>query len=171
MLKKRKYIYFSKYLLLIFGIVILDQLTKGFLINYFQQSHSKQLININPVLDLVPVWNHGIGLGLFNSYRYANMIFIFINVIIMLCFFFIFFFNTNSSIYIKLVISFILGGGIGNILDRVFRGAVFDFIWFNYYSFSFPVFNLADASVSFGGIILSVFIVKQYFIKNHSDKY
>jgi signal peptidase II len=59
----------------------------------------------------------------------------------------------------KSVISFlgyscIIGGAIGNVIDRVFRGAVFDFIYFHYQDYGFPIFNLADSFISLGVIIL-----------------
>ena len=41
----------------------------------------------------------------------------------------------------------VIGGALGNLFDRIFRGAVFDFLYFHYHGFSFPAFNLAAASI------------------------
>jgi len=48
----------------------------------------------------------------------------------------------------------ILGGAAGNLLDRVVRGRVVDFIYVHYYSWSYPVFNLADSAITIGVAIV-----------------
>jgi signal peptidase II len=48
----------------------------------------------------------------------------------------------------------IMGGAAGNLLDRVMRGRVVDFIYVHYYSWSYPVFNLADSAITIGVAII-----------------
>jgi len=49
----------------------------------------------------------------------------------------------------------ILGGTVGNLIDRLVRGTVIDFIYFHHASFSYPVFNIADSAITFGvGVII-----------------
>ena len=68
----------------------------------------------------------------------------------------------NLKVLVPVVL--ILSGGIGNLIDRIFRGYVVDFIDVNL--FSFPNFNIADISVTIGIILLMIIISKSLFIKN-----
>ena len=56
----------------------------------------------------------------------------------------------------------IISGAIGNLIDRVSRGAVFDFIFVHYHSFAFPVFNIADSNITIGAVI---FACNHFFFK------
>jgi signal peptidase II len=66
-------------------------------------------------------------------------------------------FNSGSLLY-KLVFGLIIGGATGNLLDRFTHGSVVDFIWFRIpqMHFSFAIFNLADAAITVGVILLFV---------------
>ncbi len=52
--------------------------------------------------------------------------------------------------------AFITGGAIGNIIDRIFLGAVLDFLDFHYQDMHFPIFNLADAAIVLGAFLLLI---------------
>ena len=54
----------------------------------------------------------------------------------------------------KLALSFVIGGALGNILDRIPDGYVTDFLHLKINNFSFFIFNFADASISIGAILL-----------------
>ncbi len=56
----------------------------------------------------------------------------------------------------------VLGGGIGNLLDRTFRGHVVDFIHLYYENYSFYIFNLADTYISIGVIIYLIGMIYQF---------
>jgi signal peptidase II len=53
----------------------------------------------------------------------------------------------------------ILGGTIGNLIDRLARSVVIDFIYFHHNSFSYPVFNVADSAITTGVAIILLFSV------------
>ena len=57
---------------------------------------------------------------------------------------------------VSVAFALILGGAAGNLYDRVVRGRVIDFIYVHYYSWSYPVFNLADSAITIGVAIILV---------------
>jgi signal peptidase II len=146
-------------------LVFLDQLSKMFFITYLknQQNYIYQLL---PFLDMVYAWNYGVSFGLFNEHtKYSNWIFLILNSFIVLYLGSLF--KQNQSKLINYSLILIIGGALGNIVDRLFRGAVFDFIFFYYEDFYFPAFNLADSFISIGACL---FILDYIFNKKHLKK-
>jgi len=64
--------------------------------------------------------------------------------------------------FLRATISLILGGALGNLYDRIFRGSVVDFLEFHFGSYVFPTFNLADSLVVVGTILLAIYILFIY---------
>jgi len=138
--------------------VLLDQISKSFLIE-FLKSKPGHIIHVSSYLDIVHTWNHGISFGLFNKYqKYSNVIFLVLNTALILYLIALYLFEKDSS---KLYL-LIIGGGIGNLIDRLIRGAVFDFIHVYYQDYHFPVFNIADSLISIG---IFLFILENLVLK------
>ena len=139
-------------------IFLLDRYTKITAINILE---SKKNIYINDYLNLDLVFNTGIGFGLlsFNENFYYNLITIFILIVIII----IGFFTFKSKKKEKLFFTFILGGAIGNVYDRITYKAVPDFIDFHIGNFHWFSFNIADIFITLGIIfmILTEFTVKE----------
>ena len=83
----------------------------------------------------------------------------------------LFIFNITSSLYFSLIFikknrdklfllssAFVLGGGIGNLLDRIFLGFVTDYLQLTFFS---PVCNISDYFISLGIVMMSVYILKK----------
>ena len=146
----------KKIVLIIGGILLLlDQIIKFIVIN-------NNFTVIPGFLSLTYTENTGMAFGLNQN----NVILvILINIVILGII--IKFLKENIDkidmvVFISLIL--ILTGGFGNLIDRIFRGHVIDFIDVNL--FDFPVFNIADIYIIVGAIILVIAIVKQFFIKN-----
>jgi len=126
-------------------IVLIDQFTK-----YLMFYNKKIFINKDFLLfKLDFVKNYGAAFNIFSGSRvFLSLISIFFSILII---YLMFRKNTLNSLDLYSY-SFILGGTIGNGIDRIYRGFVVDFINLNI--INFPVFNIADISIYIGFIIL-----------------
>ena len=139
------------FLSLSFFIVLIDQFTK-YLIFY----NHKIFLNKDFLLfKLDFVKNYGAAFDIFSGNRiFLSLISIFFSILLI---YLIFKKNTLNSIDLYSY-SFILGGTIGNGIDRIYKGFVVDFINLNI--INFPVFNIADISINIGFIFLLYNIFK-----------
>ena len=131
-------------------IVLIDQFTK-YLVFYNKLFINKDFLFFK--LDFVK--NYGAAFNIFSGNRiFLSFISIIFSIILT---YLILRKNTLNSIELY-TYSFILGGTIGNGLDRILRGFVIDFINLNF--IDFPVFNIADISINIGFIFLFYSIFK-----------
>lgn len=149
----------QKTIVSISALVLIDQALKTFLIGYLKTKPG-YLIELLPFLDIVYAWNYGISFGLFREYyQYSNYIFMGLNTIIVL--WLCHTLRNSTTMLSRLGLILIIGGAVGNLIDRGIRGAVFDFILVHYQEFEFPVFNFADSAITIGAIIFAY----DYFFK------
>lgn len=146
--------------LFVFFIFLLDQTSKYLILNYFNHSLD-QTLYVNSFLSLNLVWNDGIAFGFlqFTDQLFYNSITFLIFVIL----FFLVWLSFKSKGLEKISYLMILGGGFGNIFDRIYHGSVVDFIDVNYKNFHWFIFNVADIFITLGIIIL---IGLEFFKKN-----
>jgi len=139
------------FLFLSIFIIFIDQFTK-----YLMFYNKKFFINKDFLLfKLDFIKNYGAAFNLFSGSRvFLSLISIFFSILLI---YLIFKKNTLNSFDLYSY-SFILGGTIGNGIDRIYRGFVVDFINLNI--INFPVFNIADISINIGFIILLYNIFK-----------
>lgn len=134
------------------AILFLDQLTK-FLIRQSLQPNQPLPIITN-VLQLTYITNTGSAFGLFKG---LNIFFILFSIAVVAAIFYYLGKTKEEKKALHLCIGLLLGGTIGNLIDRVFYGAVTDFIDFRIW----PVFNIADSAVTIGIILLIAFLWKK----------
>ena len=132
-------------------IVFLDQVTKSFFSQILSAGESLPIIR--NVLHMTLVHNTGIAFGLFKN---QGIVFIIVAAIaIILCAYNIYYYKYHeeklSFLYI-VAFSMILGGALGNLIDRVTVGYVIDFIDLRIW----PVFNIADSMITMGAIIVFI---------------
>ena len=149
--------------LIIFFIFFLDRISKIYIINLFENENIVD-ITISPFINIILVWNSGIGFGLFQldqtfAYNLITALILIINLII------IYLLITAEST-LKIFFSLILGGSFGNIYDRINYSAVPDFIDLNYNGYHWFVFNVADIFITIGILALIFFEI----FKKKNDK-
>ena len=132
-------------LIIVISIIFLDQLTKALAVNLLQLNTPVALIN--NFLYLTLVHNRGAAFGilknqllLFIAISFCAILFIFIHLK-----------EKKNSLLLKLALSLILSGAVGNLIDRLRFGYVIDFLDFRFW----PVFNLADSVLTIGALLLS----------------
>lgn len=138
-------------LICIFLIFLLDRFTKEFIIKLSNEELITQIILSN-FLSLNLVWNKGIAFGLFSiqNNNLYNSLTIFISIVIII----VFFLSIKARGMEKLAYSFIVGGGIGNLYDRVVFKKVVDFIDFHINGLHWFIFNVADIFITLGIIFM-----------------
>lgn len=112
-------------------------------------------IKVTSFANLVLVWNPGISFGMFSNAENTPIIFSAVSMIIVLVLL-IWLFKKPAGI-ISLSIGFIIGGAIGNVIDRLKYGAVVDFLDVHYAGYHWPAFNVADAAVFVGAVTITVY--------------
>jgi len=135
-------------------IAVLDQLTK-YWVAATRPLHSQHVV-IPGLLHLVHLRNTGGAWGLFQGRcGFLSIISIAVAIVLVACFDTLAEGRTERAY----AITFILGGILGNLVDRLFRGYVVDFILFFFRTFHWPAFNLADSAISCG---VAVFVVSSF---------
>lgn len=135
----------------------LDQLTKGWIVSYFgpgPYSDKPPISVLGNVLLLESLTNKGVAFSLFFG---SNLVFLFIALALGVIGFLYWRARDTAGLALKVAFGLILGGAVGNVLDRLTRGYVVDFIHFQLPAirFDWPVFNVADSGICVGVVLLA----------------
>ena len=152
-------------LFLVFLIFLFDRLSKIYVI-FINNKFSGSEIFSSKFLNIVLIWNEGIAFGLlsFNEKIFYNLLTFIILIIILIIFFMV----IKSYGFKKYSLLMILGGALGNVYDRIFYGAVPDFIDFHIGNFHWFIFNVADIFITLGVIFM---IIIEITDNNKNKKY
>lgn len=110
-------------------------------------------VAVLPFLDLVMVWNRGISYGLFQQEGLAGRL-VLLAISVAACVFIFFWLRRNVPRLEAWALGLILGGAAGNAVDRFAYGAVADFVLLYAGGFEWYVFNIADAAIVVGVVLL-----------------
>ena len=137
-------------------ILLLDQASKFYVVHILDLSNVLSMEVIPGFFNLKMAWNEGINFGLFSSGRFSVRV-ILVIVAMMICLILFLWALRQKNYLIHLFSAAIIGGALGNLLDRLIYGAVADFLNITCCGIQNPYsFNVADISIFFGaaGIIL-----------------
>lgn len=160
MMLSKKIINFFLILSFIFTI---DRLSKIYILKYFELNSSE--IYLTSFLNLILVWNKGIGFGLlsFEGNVVYNSITFFIFIVILILFIVSVKYDQKNGYFYMIII----GGALGNLFDRIYYYSVPDFIDFHLGDFHWFVFNVADIFITIG--IICLIIVEMIFNKKNNE--
>lgn len=147
-------------------VLVTDQITKYIVVsNYTPLSTTFPIIK--NLINFVYVQNGGAAFGIFNSKKWlliavtVTMIVVCVGLLIKKAF---------SGKTMFWAICLVLAGGVGNLIDRIFRnGYVVDFIQFDFFK-SFPIFNIADISVCVGAMLIVLCFILDFLNESKSEK-
>ena len=135
--------------IIIFLIVLFDQLSK-----YLANLHLNGNATFHVIPNIISFHYHenkGAAWGILSDHRWVFMLISSIAIVAILVFLFLTRKDSQSFLF-KLSLAFFAGGGIGNMIDRIFLGYVIDFLQFEF--IDFPIFNVADSFITIGAALM-----------------
>lgn len=133
-------------------VFLADQASKGVMRNLLPLPGDR--ITVLPIFDLVHAWNYGVSFSMFAAGGDGRR-FMLIAVMLAISALVGWWLRKTDHLLPALAYGLILGGAFGNVCDRVWHGAVFDFLYFHLAEHGFPAFNLADSAIVLGvGVLL-----------------
>lgn len=133
-------------------VVLLDQLTKQWVLS---DLHYGQVIPVTSFFDLVLVFNRGAAFSFLAEHSGWQRWF-FTGLAVVICGWLLALMHRHrQERLLPAAFALIIGGAIGNVIDRLIHGAVVDFLYFHAGRYGWPAFNLADAAITLGvGLML-----------------
>jgi len=156
---KKNYKIYLFYLILVLILFAIDRVTKIYILNIVDNVGVVN-ISINKFINLILVWNSGIGFGLIPTenriiYNFISLVIILINILLI-------YFCISADKVRSIFFLIIIGGSLGNLFDRIYYSAVPDFIDFYYKDFHWFIFNFADIFISIGVFCLIFIELLEY---------
>ena len=158
------------WIIIMAAAVILDQITKLIVVNNMAApdpitnfSHESITV-IENIISFRRVHNYGAAWGILSDHRWVFILVTAIAIVILPIFLYKY---RKLHFLFGFSLSLIIGGAIGNMIDRVFLGYVVDFLEFTF--INFPVFNVADICVTCGAVLMFIYIAfidKTLFAEN-----
>ncbi len=132
------------------AIVVLDQIFKYLAINNLKSIEN--IVVIDNLLYFTYLENRGAAFGIFSNQRW---LFIIATVLAIILLVYLVFVKKFQSKIFNISVALIIGGGVGNLIDRIFLGYVVDYIQISFFP---PVCNFADYCITAGTIILIIWL-------------
>ncbi|MDR3244558.1 MAG: signal peptidase II [Elusimicrobiota bacterium] len=148
----------KKPFLAVFIVIALDQISKLGIDNFISYGASIPIIKPFHFFYITKVQNTGIA---FSYFQNKNLLFtIFVLIFLLILIFWLYKNRSKISNLQKYAFCLIIGGGFGNLADRIFRGAVIDFLDFGINALRWPSFNIADSCVCIGAFLIMIELFK-----------
>lgn len=134
-----------------FLVLVLDQVSKYYIMFHVLGEYS--IISYTSFFNLVRAWNTGVSFSMFNNWGSLGVIVLSL-VAMTIVSFLLYWLYTEKNRTVQIALGCIIGGAIGNVIDRIRLGAVFDFLDFHIGENHWPAFNVADSFICIGATII-----------------
>jgi signal peptidase II len=145
-------------------IVVLDQLSKWYVIEVVM--NPPRTIEVTPFFNLVMGWNRGVSFGLFNTGS-AMAVWLLPALAAAIVVVLTVWLSRVDRLLLGAALGSIIGGAVGNVIDRLRYGAVADFLDFHAMGYHWPAFNLADTMITVGAAVL---VFDSLFVRSEPGK-
>jgi len=132
-------------------VIVLDQLSKAWIVNHFSFGETYTVLS---VFDLVLAHNTGAAFSFLNDAGGMQRWLFSIIAVVASIWIIRLLRKHGTQLLFAFALSMILGGALGNLIDRLMYGYVVDFLSFHWNAHYFPAFNLADSSITCGAFLL-----------------
>jgi signal peptidase II len=129
-----------------------DRVLKFFVSHYLSAIPNKSIM-VTSFFNITEIWNFGISFGLLKADDTKGIIFLLLSTLFITSLLIFFLVKAQTRLEI-IALSCIIGGALGNLFDRLYYGAVYDFLDFHLSNIHFWTFNPADAFITLGAILL-----------------
>ena len=134
-------------------VVVLDQASKAWILGFFSERSGEPVAVLTSFFNLVLTGNRGMSFGLFNTNAALNTAVFTVLAAVIVIALAVWLRRAHNPV-IRVALGMIIGGAIGNVIDRLMRGAVVDFLDFHIGTWHWYAFNIADAAICLGVIAL-----------------
>lgn len=132
-------------------VVVADQLSKWMIFDYL--SHTQRIVEVTPFFNLVLAWNTGVSFSMFHDM--GNMgVYILSFFALVVVGFLLYWLKRETVKLMQVALGFVIGGALGNVIDRLRMGAVFDFLDVHIEAHHWPAFNVADSFICIGACLI-----------------
>ena len=132
-------------------VISLDQLSKWWITDFIMQP--PRIIPVTPFFNLVLGYNRGVSFGIFDSHFPLNQWLLSLVALAITAALVIWLARADKP-WLVVTLGLIIGGAIGNVIDRLVDGAVIDFLDFHWGTHHWPAFNVADTGITMGAAAL-----------------
>jgi signal peptidase II len=146
------------------SIMSLDQLTKWVILNHFIQD--PRILPVTSFFNLLLNWNKGVSFGMFNSGAENTVMLLTILALLIISILAVWLWQVAAKLQ-AFALGFIMGGALGNVIDRMRFGSVIDFLDFHYGDYHWPAFNIADSAITIGVVFL---LLDSWYFKSEALK-
>ena len=155
---KKKYVLF---VIPVGIILLLDQVTKIYVMSHMSLHDS--ITVIDGFFNITYIRNPGAAFGFLadSSPVFRSIFFVGVAVMAIIMILYLIKKISDEKLLLTFCLSLILGGAVGNLIDRVRFGEVIDFLDFYLFSYHWPAFNVADSAITVGAIILVMEMIKK----------
>ncbi len=133
------------------AVIILDQATKWWVVTIFM--NPPRVVDVWPFFSVVMVWNRGVTFGFLDETPFWGQ-WAFVGLALAIVAVLLLWLRRVETKWRAAAIGLIIGGALGNVIDRVNYGAVADFLDFHVTGYHWPAFNIADSAITLGVAIM-----------------